>query len=262
VTVYELQTEIWVQDAGSQGPIAVLLSLWLFWHKLREPEVRGMLAVPEGNLGLGLIWFLPGLLLFTLARSQSIMLLVTLALIPMLVGVSIALLGSRVTRACWFCFFFILFVVPLPIAVVDAITQPLKLGVSWATEKLLYSAGYPIAREGVVLHLWPYKLLVADACAGLHSLFTLEALGLFYLNVVRHESALRNTLMAIFIIPVSFMSNVLRVVVLALITFHVSDSAGQGFAHDFAGLALFVLALLLIIGADGLARRISRALGR
>ena len=37
---------------------------------------------------------------------------------------------------------------------------------------------------------------------------------------------------------------------LTLITFHFGDAAGQGFLHGFAGMVLFMTALLLIIGFD------------
>ena len=94
-----------------------------------------------------------------------------------------------------------------------------------------------------------YKLLVADACAGLHTLFTLEALGLLYLNIVRHDSLFRNVTLAILIVPISFTANVFRVIVLTLITYHFGDEAGQGFLHGFAGMVLFLSALLLIMGA-------------
>jgi exosortase B len=135
---------------------------------------------------------------------------------------------------------------------VDALTMPMKTAVSYVTEHLLYWAGYPIARSGVVLQIGQYQLLVADACAGLHTLFTLEALGLLYLNIVRHNSWFRNIALAILIVPISFSANVIRVMVLTLITYHLGDEAGQGFLHGFAGMVLFLSALLLIIGVDSL----------
>jgi exosortase/archaeosortase family protein len=91
---------------------------------------------------------------------------------------------------------------------------------------------------------------VADACAGLQTLLTLEALGLFYLNVVQHTSAVRNVTLALLIIPISFCANVIRVVVLTLITYYFGDAAGQGFLHGFAGMVLFVTALVLILSVD------------
>jgi exosortase/archaeosortase family protein len=95
-----------------------------------------------------------------------------------------------------------------------------------------------------------YQLLVADACAGLQTLLTLEALGLFYLNLMRHPSAFRNITLAILIIPISFTANVIRVIALTLITYYFGDAAGQGFLHGFAGMVLFVTALLLILAVD------------
>lgn len=62
--------------------------------------------------------------------------------------------------------------------VVDTVTVPMKMAVSYMAEHILYSVGYPIARTGVVLQIGQYKLLVANACAGLHTLLALEALGL------------------------------------------------------------------------------------
>ena len=119
-------------------------------------------------------------------------------------------------------------------------------------------AGYPIGRNGVVLQIGQYMLLVADACAGLHTLFTLEALGLLYLNIVRHDSLMRNVALAIFIIPISFTANVIRVLVLTLITYHFGDAAGQGFLHGFAGMVLFLSALLLIMGVDSILQYVDK----
>jgi exosortase len=119
--------------------------------------------------------------------------------------------------------------------------------------------GYPVSRAGVIINIGPYQLLVADACSGLNSLFTLEALGLLYLNVMRHESAFRNIVLALLIVPISFASNVTRVIVLSLITFHMGDAAGQGFLHGFSGMVLFLCGLMLIIGMDTLLRTMASA---
>jgi exosortase len=124
------------------------------------------------------------------------------------------------------------------------------MAVSWATEHLLFAAGYPISRSGVILQIGQYQLLVADACAGLQTLLTLEALGLFYLNLMRHPSAFRNIGLALFIIPISFSANVIRVMTLTLITYYFGDAAGQGFLHGFAGMVLFITALVLILSVD------------
>ena len=167
--------------------------------------------------------------------------------------------GPRQLRGAAFPLFFMIFLIPLPATFVDAITQPLKLAVSSAATTILFGVGYPIARTGVILQIGQYQLLVADACAGLHTLFSLEAMGLLYLNVVRHTSVLRNIALAILIVPISFTANVIRVMVLALITYYFGDEAGQGFLHGFAGMVLFMTALIFIIATDSGLRWIAAA---
>ena len=72
------------------------------------------------------------------------------------------------------------------------------------------------------------------------------------LNLIRHDSWFRNIALAILIVPISFTANVIRVMTLTLITYHFGDAAGQGFLHGFAGMVLFLSALLLIIGVDSM----------
>jgi exosortase/archaeosortase family protein len=55
-------------------------------------------------------------------------------------------------------------------------------------------------------------------------------------------------------VPISFTANVIRVIVLALITYHFGDEAGQGFLHGFAGMVLFMTALLFTIATDSALR--------
>jgi exosortase/archaeosortase family protein len=81
-------------------------------------------------------------------------------------------------------------------------------------------------------------------------MFTLEALGLLYMNIMQYTSATRNIILAVLIIPISFVANVIRVMILVLVTYHFGDEAGQGFVHGFAGMVLFIVALTLILTVD------------
>ncbi|QGZ41782.1 exosortase B [Pseudoduganella flava] len=252
-TLYRLFTGAWASEEQAHGPIILALSLWLMWRNL--PTVQQLPARPSAA---GWPVLVVSLLLYVLGRSQQILSFEILSL----QGVAVALLllrrGFPALRVQWFPFFFMLFLVPLPGTVVSALTMPMKMAVSYVTEHLLYAAGYPIARSGVILQIGQYQLLVADACAGLQTLLTLEALGLFYLNVVRHTSAFRNLALALLIIPISFTANVIRVITLTLVTFYLGDAAGQGFLHGFAGMVLFVSALILILSIDSLLQWVVR----
>ena len=250
-TFVDLFRTIWATDEQAHGPIVLGLSLWLVWRKWPS-----MASLPASNARPALAWpmlVIAGLF-FALGRSQGILIFEVGSLVWMIAGVLLLLRGPAAVRLMWFALFFMLFMIPLPGVVVDTLTAPMKMAVSYVAEQVLYAAGYPIARTGVMLQIGQYQLLVADACAGLHTLFTLEALGLLYLNVVRHASVLRNISLAILIVPISFAANVIRVIVLTLITYHWGDEAGQGFLHGFSGMVLFISALLLIIVADSALR--------
>jgi exosortase B len=246
-SLYDLFTGIWAQDEQMHGPIVLSISCWLIYRTW-----PAMLSASHGEQPSAWGWlpFVFGLLLYALGRSQDILLFEIGSVIWLLVGIALLNLGPKALKAQWFALFFMLFMVPLPGAVVDTVTMPMKMAVSYVAEHVLYWVGYPIGRNGVILQIGQYMLLVADACAGLHTLLTLEALGLLYLNLVRRDSLFRNIGLAILIVPISFSANVIRVMVLSLITYHFGDEAGQGFLHGFAGMMLFLSALLLIIGFD------------
>lgn len=244
-TMVSLFTGAWIGEEQAHGPMIFGLALWLIYRKW--PEVQAAPARP-GWMGWPLLAL--GLALHLLGRSQHILMFEIGSIIVVLAAIVLAKLGGRALRVLWFPFFFMLFMVPLPSEFVAAVTMPMKMAVSWATEHILFAAGYPIARSGVILQIGQYQLLVADACAGLQTLLTLEALGLFYLNLMRHPSAFRNIGLAILIIPISFSANVIRVIVLTLVTYYLGDAAGQGFLHGFAGMVLFLTALVLILAVD------------
>jgi exosortase B len=246
-TFYDLFTGAWIGEEQGHGPIIYGLALWLIYRKW--PEMLAA-AAPAASSWSGWPVLALGLAAHLLGRSQHILMFEIGSIVLVMAAVVLIKFGARALRVLWFPFFFMLFMVPLPAEFVAAVTMPMKMAVSWATEHLLFAAGFPISRSGVILQIGQYQLLVADACAGLQTLLTLEALGLFYLNFMRHPSAFRNIGLALFIIPISFSANVIRVMTLTLITYYFGDAAGQGFLHGFAGMVLFLTALVLILSVD------------
>ena len=123
--------------------------------------------------------------MYALGRTQSLMVfevlsqnLVLTALVLLFLGrPRCASSGSRCSSCCSWC--------RCPARWWPSVTGPLKAAVSAVAARLLYALGYPVARSGVMLSVGQYQLLVADACAGLNSMFTLEALGLLYMNLMK-----------------------------------------------------------------------------
>jgi exosortase B len=241
-----LSNTIWATDSQGHGPIILAVGLWLLYKKREE-----LAALPRHPaLAWGTLAIVLAVLCYAVGRSQTVWTLEIGAQNLMLVGLLLVFFGPGGVRVAWFPLFFLIFMIPWPGDWVDAVTGPLKSFVSAAASNLLYALGYPVGRSGVILTVGPYQLLVADACAGLNSLFTLEALGLLYMNLMGYTSAARNIALAILILPISIISNVVRVVILVLVTYHFGDAAGQGFVHGFAGMVLFLVALVLILFTD------------
>lgn len=246
----------WNDQDQAHGPIIVMVVLYLLWmdrafffHK-NSAEKRAPLS--------GWLVLLLGLLAYISGRVFEVLIFELGSQILVLAGVFLITRGWAAIRTFWFALFFLLFMIPLPGFIVDAVTLPMKIAVSYVAEYVLYALNYPIARSGVVLQIGQYQLLVADACAGLHTLVSLEALGLLYLNIIRSNSIFRNITLAILIVPISFTANVIRVMTLTLITYYFGDAAGQGFMHGFAGMLLFVVALMLIIWVDSILQFIEK----
>jgi len=251
-TFYDLGTTLWQRDDFAHGPIVLAVIIWLIWDKRQV-----LLAAPARTApGLGFTLLVFGLLLYITGRSQDIKLIEVGALIPILAGVILAMRGWPAFRALWFMLLFTGYLVPLPGFFVDRLTGPLKQNVSTIAEHILYAAGYPIAQNGVMLSIGQYQLLVSDACSGLNSMFSLSAVGLLYLYLMRYKSWLHNGLILASLLPIAFCANIVRVIILVLVTYHFGDAAGQGFVHSFSGMVLFVTALTVVLLFDAILARL------
>lgn len=245
---WTLAQTVWSTDEQGHGPIILAVSLWLLYRQ--RNEIATLQSRPQPALAWSMLVFC--LAFYAFGRSQDILIFEVGSQIFFLASLLLLFKGPRALRSVWFPLFFMIFMIPLPEALVAAVTQPLKSAVSAIASSSLYAAGYPVGRSGVILTVGPYQLLVADACAGLNSMFTLEALGMLYMNLMNYTAVGRNIALAVLLIPISFVANVVRVIILVLVTYHFGDEAGQGFVHGFAGMVLFMVALVLMLVFDKL----------
>lgn len=245
-TFWDFLIGTWSSYSQGHEPLLLTVSVWLLW---RNRAALADLPDHRASWGLGLA-LLGGLLFYAFGRTQEFIRIELVALWWVSMCVVYALKGAPALRRTWFVWLFALFIIPLPFALVLTLTAPLKAAVSALATWVLGAVGYPIGRTGVVITVGQYQLLVAEACAGLHSMFILEAMGLLYSHLANHGVWWRNGLLALSAIPVAFFANVIRVMVLVVVTYHFGDAVGQGFVHHFAGVLLFAAALALMAMVD------------
>jgi exosortase B len=234
--------------------VILCVCLWLLYRQRAT-----LAALPDAthatHARAGLALFALGLLMGLFGRVAGVSGAVVLSLMAVLAGCLWQFKGAAALRVAWFSLIFLLFAYPLPYELVLWVTGPLKEAVSAAAVAVLDALGFPVARTGVVITIGQYQLLVLEACAGLQTMFTLEAMGLLYASLIESPGVLRRFLLAVLVVPISFVSNVIRVILLALVTYTYGDAAGQGYLHSFAGIVLFLVALCLTVAVDTLLTR-------
>lgn len=191
-------------------------------------------------------------------RAAAVIELEVYAMYGLSVAVLFSFVGWRALTILWFPLFYLLFAVPLPESLIAAITNPLKLWISESAVSLLYFAGYPIASSGVTIQIGQYQLLVAAACAGLNSLITLSALTLFYVYLSHRAEWRYMIVLTLAAVPIAIFSNLARVLILVLLTYHGGEAAAQGFLHYFAGMTTFAIALVTVFLLDRVVLRLWR----
>jgi exosortase B len=238
----------WSLESGVHGPIVVATGLWLIFRRL--PEIRA--GMTPGSIPVTIAGLAVAVPLYAFGRAFDFISLEVAGMLLALAFTAYAYVGAAVMRSMWFPIFYLGFVIPVPGWILDVVTQPLKILVSEVVTHILTLFGYPIARSGVTLYVANYQLLVEDACAGLNSLVSLSAIGLFYVYMLRGSNWRYSIVLLTLVVPIAIAANIIRVMALVLITYHFGDAAAQGYLHNFAGMVTFTSALLFIFLVDKL----------
>ncbi len=252
-----LAASLWQESDQAHVPLVALVVAGLFWQ-LRQP----LAALPiAARPWLATLFMLIGLVILLSGQSVESAFMIMLSQIPLLAGILLFMIGMAAVRVAWFPLLFLVFMVPVPGMFIDALTGHLKEWISLIVENLLYWLDYPVARNGVVLTVGKYRMLVADACSGLHSMVSLTALGSLFIYLIHRPSWRHNTLMMLSVLPIAFAANLLRVLALVLITYHFGDAMGR-VVHEATGTLVFIAALILLFGFDALLVYAARLLRR
>lgn len=240
----------WWEDPNySHGFLVPLASAYFLWERRQElAEAR-----PGGGL-LGLPLLLGGLALLAFGYAGTEYFTMRLSLVVVLAGIVLFWFGREVFRVSAFPLGFLAFMVPLPYIVYDALAFPLKLLVAKYSVLCLKLMGVVVSREGNIIMFPTTVLEVADACSGLRSLVSLIALGVVY-AMISQRSLLPRLLLVALTVPIAIVTNMARVIATGFLAQYYGAAAAEGFFHEFAGMAVFGMAMVLLLLAGTLLRR-------
>jgi exosortase len=247
-TVISLGQQVWSTETGAQGPIVLFTGAWLVWRKL--PDLRR--DAQPGSIWLTALLAAAGLALYVFGRAYDFISVQTAGFYGVCVAFAYCYFGFRALLKTWFPLFYLAFVIPPPGWLIDELTVPLKAFVSLTSTNLLQMFGIPVMREGVALFVGQYQLLVEDACSGMNSLTGLIAISLFYIYLLRGASWRYSLFLVCLVIPIAIVANIIRIIILVLLTYFFGDGVAQSFLHMSAGMFLFALALGLVFLIDHL----------
>ena len=237
----------------SHGFLIPPLSAFLIWRKR-----KALKALPIEPSPIGLWVLSGGLLLHVISSLLKLNFGSYLAIVIVLQGLGLYLFGKKINRLVLFPIALLLFMIPLPGVVIIGTSFRMKMFAARASTYLINLIGISAIRDGSILFL-PNggQLMIGDPCSGLRSLISLLALGALFTQFV-NGSRLKKQALFLSSIPIALLSNMLRIIMLAWVTYVYGEQAAMGFFHDFSGLLVFVFAFLgLILSATILRCRLA-----
>ncbi len=229
-------------DNYTHGFLVPLLSLYF----AREAARRGPIARGGGAL-LGVVLLMASIL----ARLATIVVPVGLVGdVGFVIGVAglCALIGGRdALRRYGFAIGFLLFMLPLPVALYSTLASPLQLNVSRMGSVVLNAIGIPVLCEGNMMTLpGGTKMFVAEACSGMRMLTGFLALTTAVAYLSARPAWYRAVLVASSV-PIAMTANVLRVTLTGVIMHRLDPRYASGNFHTVEGLLMMAFGLGLLV---------------
>ena len=237
----------WYNDDNySHGFMVPLIAGYFLYMKRRElldaevaPTWVGFLVILAGLAQLLLAWV--GVEYFNMRAS----------LVVIVSGIVLFIFGREAFRICRFSLFYLFLMIPIPYIIYDAIAFPLKLFVTKVSVMFLQLLGVIVLQEGNIIMFPSTTLEVADACSGIRSLMSLIALSVAYAYFLK-ISTLKRWIIIVSAVPIAIATNAIRVIITGILAQWWGAKAAEGFFHEFAGLAVFALALAMLVGLGAL----------
>lgn len=235
------------QDYHSLIPFIPFACGYLIYLKRKEIN-----SEKTYSFGAGAVVILVGIVFYVAGRTFGIHLnqndhasLITCSALVLLWGAFILAYGIRAFRSVIFPLLFLIFMLPIPIVIMDKIIVFLQVGSTEFTNLLLMVSGVPFLREGFVFHLPGQSIEVAKECSGIRS-----GLALFITALLAGHLSLKTwwkkLILVAFAIPITMFKNGIRITALTLLGTYVDPRILQSSLHREGGIPFFIVALVLM----------------
>lgn len=234
----DLAKSWWNDQYAGHGMFVPVFSAFLAW---RDRDRLRATAGPPTLVGIPVILF--ALVLLGAGRMTEDLLVQTLSVVAAATGAVLWTVGWRCLKATAFPLAFLIFMAPLPNAVVDSVTLRLQLFAAWVAGVVLEILEVPFYQSGVDIVLPALTLQVAEVCNGLRFLMALLVLTVAFAYVTQ-RSPQRMAMLVASAIPIAILANAMRVAVIAVAVEYVGPQAASGTIHHAIGKGMWALTLV------------------
>lgn len=234
--LYDWKTD----DNYSHGFLVPFIVGYLVWTK--KEDLAKLTPKPS-------YWGLPvlvgGLFVYLIGTIGSEWFLKRSSLIVVLGGLILLIYGIAYFKTLLFPLVFLVFMVPLPNIIYNALAFKLQLFVSFVSARLIDLAGIAVYRSGNIIEVASGPLAVEEACSGMRSIMALLALSSLFAYLM-YTSRLKQWILIAFALPIAVVTNIIRVTSTGILAHYFGKEMAEGVLHDSFGWIVFVIAFILL----------------
>jgi exosortase len=244
--LYEFSSSAGAQHYSHFILIPIVSGYFLFRDRKRIFQKAGRAPLAGAALALaGTAFWWAGTFYGAGLSLNDQLALATAAMLLIWAGGFLFFQGSQTFWRARFPLLFLVFLVPIPLVLLEGIVRVLQLASTEAAYLLFLISGTPFVREGVNFSLPGMEIIVAPECSGIRS-----SISLFITSIVAGHLFLRKgwsrTALALAVVPITVFKNGVRIVLLSLLAIHWDERIMQGSLHTSGGIPFFAVALGLL----------------
>lgn len=169
--------------------------------------------------------------------------LLTLSFLCCLAAGGFFFFGRDWMRSAAFPLAYLIFMVPMPDSMRDALELASKSASAEVANLLFHLSGTPFIRDGAVFQLPNITIQVAQECSGIRSSLVLLMTSILAANVFL-KTSWRRIVLVVFVIPLGILRNGFRILVIGLLCANVGPQMIHSPIHTRGGPVFFVLSLI------------------
>jgi exosortase len=247
----------WKDPTWQHGALLPFIVGYLIWRRRHE-----VAQLPESSCRRGFVLVILGLFFYYAGFRANNFYCGYLSIMTLLAGTALWLEGVQRSRVRLFAWLMLGFMWPLPF-LEESIGYQMRLLMVKTTGFVLNTAGIGAVVSGTALQSMPdiemgrkagelFSVGIAAPCSGMRSLFALLVVGALF-SYFRQREMWRRLALFSTILPIAIVANMVRILVLIFAAMIFGQHWAIGDAekevsvfHEFTGIVVFLVALLLL----------------